>query len=146
MTATAKAIEIIRVSMIAVSYIKIWHTNISIQSITPAIPSTMDILFRFFCRGVSCLVILLSIREILPISVSSPIFSTIPSPRPYSTSVDMKALSLRSPRGVFSSLFSLQSFSTARLSPVRADSFNLSELVCTSKRSAGTTRPASSTT
>ena len=78
--------------------------------------------------------------------MSSPILSTIPSPLPYSIRVDINALSFLSPKAVFSLLFSFESFSTAILSPVRADSLILRELVSTSVRSAGTTLPASSIT
>ena len=47
-TATANAIEIMRVSMTSVLYKKIWQTNINIHKTTPAIPRTSDILSRFF--------------------------------------------------------------------------------------------------
>ena len=90
------------------------------------------------CRGVGSLSSLSSMVAISPIWVCMPVPTTTPRPRPRVTSVPMKAVFSRSPRGMSASSRARAVFSTGRLSPVSAASSMRRLIDSISRTSAGT--------
>ena len=99
-----------------------------------------------FVRGVSSSLISSKAEAIFPISVFIPTSVTTPRPRPYVTTLPMKAILTLSP--IMVSLFKISSenFSTASLSPVKALSSIFKLSLSMMRKSAGTISPASKIT
>ncbi|BAK79489.1 hypothetical protein MOUSESFB_0347 [Candidatus Arthromitus sp. SFB-mouse-Yit] len=116
-----------------------------IHIIIVRIPIFFPRIFNFFWRGVSSFFELFRKEAILPIFVFIPVETTIPSPRPYVTIVDIYPIFFLSAIGI-DSLFEiiLVFFSVGRDSPVRADSSTLRFTHSKNLISAGIILPASS--
>ena len=95
------------------------------------------------CRGESSGSVSRSRLAMPPISVSGPVATTTPRPRPRVTRVLRKAMLVRSPGASPASDNGCVFFSTGCDSPVSMDSSTCSCALCSRRRSAGTTAPAS---
>ena len=104
---------------------------------TPSISLINGVLVDFICE---------TSREILPISVSLAVATTIPRPLPVVTAVEAYAILVRSANGIFSSLRVASLLVTELVSPVKADSSILKLSASTILKSAGTLSPASKNT
>ena len=85
-------------------------------------------------------------EAILPISVRMPVEITTPSPRPYTTGVDIKTSLIRSPTPDSLERTKSAFFSTGRDSPVSEDSSVFKEKLLIKRKSAGTVLPSSKIT
>ena len=97
---------------------------------------------RFTCNGVCFSEVDFKSPAIFPTSVCIPVSVITALPRPYVTKLPENTILVRSPRGTSAGRVS-RSFSTARLSPVRALSSTLRLAFSISLPSAGIMSPAS---